>query len=409
MQAAQHIPLANRSYPNFSEVWQVGGDSYTAVAVAKKTGTGSWVVYNIFRDHLGTITHLKNGSSIDEYSYDAWGRRRDKDNWSYTLSGEPSLFADRGFTGHEYLSDFNLYNMNGRLYDPVLGRFLSPDPYIADPSFTQSYNRYSYVLNNPMKYNDPTGELPFLAWLGIAWAGNYLMGVADNHINKGMSVKDAFRNTNFVAGVNFSPFDMSRSNNYGISHSRVDAFKSAKHEERLIRQLDDFVLSMRGYGSKLSSWFSDHIFFDMELRFDKGFQANIQVEALGASAGIGYENETEPIAQLNLGFENRFFSEIYSFTRPVYGYGGLVEPYRNSWDVSYLVGASKSYNSKPGLFSFGNVQSETIHWGAINISGMYDSAGSIIYSKYFWSLGFNFSAVVGVNFNINMGYKHIHK
>jgi RHS repeat-associated protein len=48
----------------------------------------------------------------------------------YTLSGEPALFADRGFTAHEFLSDFNLYNMNGRLYDPVLGRFLSPDPYI---------------------------------------------------------------------------------------------------------------------------------------------------------------------------------------------------------------------------------------------------------------------------------------
>jgi len=185
MQRRQQIPLEYRSHTYFSEVWQVGGDAYTAVAVAKKTGTGSWVVYNIFRDHLGTITHLKNGSTIDEYSFDACsvklrfckpcetkplaehipksvavreGRRRDKDNWSYTLSGEPALVADRGFTGHEYLEDFNLYNMNGRLYDPVLGRFLSPDPYIADPSFTQSYNRYSYVLNNPLKYNDPTGE-----------------------------------------------------------------------------------------------------------------------------------------------------------------------------------------------------------------------------------------------------------
>ena len=231
--------------------------AYTAVAVAKKTGTGSWVVYHIFRDHLGTITHLKNGSTIDEYSFDAWGRRRDKDNWSYTLSGEPALFADRGFTGHEYLEDFNLYNMNGRLYDPVLGRFLSPDPYIADPSFTQSYNRYSYVLNNPLKYNDPTGELPFLAWIGIAWAGNYLMGVADNHINKGMSVKDAFRNTNFVAGVNFSPSDMSRSNHFGFSNNQVDALKAALHEEKVWHQLNNFEASMRGLGQRFGSWASD--------------------------------------------------------------------------------------------------------------------------------------------------------
>ena len=183
MQTRQQIPQAKRSHPDFSEVWQVGGDAYTAVAVAKKIGTGSWVVYNIFRDHLGTITHLKTGSAIDEYSYDSWGRRRDKDNWSYTLSGEPALFADRGFTAHEYLEDFKLYNMNGRLYDPVVGRFLSPDPYIADPSFTQSYNRYSYVLNNPLKYNDPTGEFPWLA-AGIFAAYMYLNNA---HANRDQS------------------------------------------------------------------------------------------------------------------------------------------------------------------------------------------------------------------------------
>ncbi len=139
-------------------IW-IGGDAYTAVAVAKKVGTGSWTVYNIFRDHLGTITHLKNGSNpADEYSFDAWGRRRDKDTWSYTLDSEPALFADRGFTSHEYLDDFKLYNMNGRLYDPVVGRFLNPDPYVQDPGFTQNYNRYSYCLNNPLKYTDPSGQ-----------------------------------------------------------------------------------------------------------------------------------------------------------------------------------------------------------------------------------------------------------
>jgi RHS repeat-associated protein len=115
-------------------IW-IGGDAYTAVAVAKKVGTGSWTVYNIFRDHLGTMTHLKNGSSAaDEYSFDAWGRRRNATNWTYTLdANDKALFADRGFTGHEYLEDFKLYNMNGRLYDPVVGRFLSPDPQVQDP------------------------------------------------------------------------------------------------------------------------------------------------------------------------------------------------------------------------------------------------------------------------------------
>ena len=138
-------------------IW-IGGDAYTAKAVAKKVGTGSWTVYNIFRDHLGTITHLKAGSTINEYSFDAWGRRRDKDTWTYTLSSEPALFADRGFTGHEYLEDFKLYNMNGRMYDPVVGRFLNADPVVQAPGSTQSYNRYSYCLNNPLKYTDPSGN-----------------------------------------------------------------------------------------------------------------------------------------------------------------------------------------------------------------------------------------------------------
>ncbi len=64
----------------------------------------------------------------------------------------------RGYTAHEMLPTFALINMNGRLYDPVLGRMLSPDNYIQLPDYTQNFNRYSYVLNNPLKYTDPDGE-----------------------------------------------------------------------------------------------------------------------------------------------------------------------------------------------------------------------------------------------------------
>ncbi|NOX47601.1 MAG: RHS repeat-associated core domain-containing protein, partial [Chlorobi bacterium] len=64
---------------------------------------------------------------------------------------------DRGYTGHEHLDAFGLINMNGRMYDPWVGRFLSPDPVLQQPGNAQNHNRYSYALNNPLKYTDPSG------------------------------------------------------------------------------------------------------------------------------------------------------------------------------------------------------------------------------------------------------------
>lgn len=139
----------------------LGGDAYSAPAVSVKVGTATPVIYYILRDHLGSITHVVKASdlSTNEYSFDAWGRRRSADDWNYTLdANDKDLFAGRGFTGHEHLPEFNLINMNGRLYDPLLGRFLSPDENLQMPDFSQNLNRYSYALNNPLVYTDPNGE-----------------------------------------------------------------------------------------------------------------------------------------------------------------------------------------------------------------------------------------------------------
>ena len=65
----------------------------------------------------------------------------------------------RGCMGHEMLNEFNLINMNGRVYDSVLGRFLSPDKYVQEGDNSQNYNSYSYCLNNPLKYADPSGNV----------------------------------------------------------------------------------------------------------------------------------------------------------------------------------------------------------------------------------------------------------
>ena len=139
-----------------------GGDAYSAPMVYVRTDNGSWTLYNIGRDYLGSITQIAyaNGLPVAEYSYDPWGRLRDPQTLQvYARGDEPVLMLGRGFTGHEHLSRFGLINMNARLYDPLVGRFLSPDPFIQTPSFSQSFNRYSYCVNNPLKHNDVNGEI----------------------------------------------------------------------------------------------------------------------------------------------------------------------------------------------------------------------------------------------------------
>ncbi len=114
-------------------------------------------LYYIHKDNLGSFDKVTNesGAVVDRYSFDAWGNRRNYDNW--TLPDNSTHLFSRGYTGHEHLDKFGLINMNGRLYDSKLGRFLSPDPVLQDPSNTQNYNRYSYCLNNPFAYTDPSG------------------------------------------------------------------------------------------------------------------------------------------------------------------------------------------------------------------------------------------------------------
>ncbi|MGD9992552.1 MAG: RHS repeat domain-containing protein [Salinivirgaceae bacterium] len=84
------------------------------------------------------------------------GNRRNPLNWSQPDT-RTNLMLDRGYTGHEHLDGAHIINMNGRMYDPIIGRMLSPDPVLQNPYSTQNYNRYSYVMNNPLKYTDPTG------------------------------------------------------------------------------------------------------------------------------------------------------------------------------------------------------------------------------------------------------------
>lgn len=128
-------------------------------AIYYKTNTTSGQLLYSLNDHLGSPILLTDASQtiVEKYSFDAWGRRRNSDNWSYVGLTQPQ-FLNRGFTLHEHIDEFNLINMNGRVYDPILGRFVQPDNFVQTPDNIQNFNRYSYVYNNPLSYTDPSGN-----------------------------------------------------------------------------------------------------------------------------------------------------------------------------------------------------------------------------------------------------------
>lgn len=104
-----------------------------------------------------------------------------------SLAGFSRPVTTRGFTGHEMVDDMGIIHMNGRIYDARIGRFLQADPFIQAAANTQSYNRYSYLWNNPLNATDPSGFFlkklwnkirPFVAVIVAAVATYYCQNAA---------------------------------------------------------------------------------------------------------------------------------------------------------------------------------------------------------------------------------------
>jgi len=125
------------------------------------------------QDALGSIAAVTDewGRVEKRYTFDAWGKRVNTLDTHSSSGGK----VTRGFTDHEMLDDFGLIHMNGRVYDPVLGRFLSADPFVGDVGDSQDYNRYSYLGNNPLGGTDPSGffslkdAVKIVAIVAVAW------------------------------------------------------------------------------------------------------------------------------------------------------------------------------------------------------------------------------------------------
>ena len=129
----------------------------TIVKRAPRTYSALPVMNYLHKDHLGSIQTItdENGKVVERLSFNSWGERRDPLSWLPTLPPRSSI--DRGFTGHEHLDEVSLIHMNGRVFDPLIGRFVSADPFVQSPKDLQSLNRYSYVRNNPLSFTDPSG------------------------------------------------------------------------------------------------------------------------------------------------------------------------------------------------------------------------------------------------------------
>ncbi|WP_437609177.1 RHS repeat-associated core domain-containing protein [Sorangium sp. So ce834] len=200
--------------------------------VTRVAGAPGTTLY-LHRDNLGSIDVITDASGgvHERRSYQAWGKRR-QPTWE---SAAPGSFGSspvrRGFTGHEGDDELGLVNMRGRMYDPEIGRFLTPDPLVANPLSGQSLNPYSYVLNNPLAYVDPNGfqEAPaedldasrppavmYIPWEKLGWAPEEI-AVGKRPERKARSDTDA-NTTGAEVGVIAPPIDV---NIYGTSSGYV--------------------------------------------------------------------------------------------------------------------------------------------------------------------------------------------
>ena len=150
----------------FEEIQDAAGTEQKAFVGANMvitTGPNGREVHWLHLDQLGSVETVTDtsGQVVEAHGYDAFGAPRNstwEDNGRVLHSGEfASETTTHGFTKHEHLDAHGLIHMNGRAYDPGLGRFLSVDPFIADITNAQQLNAYSYVLNNPLSGVDPTG------------------------------------------------------------------------------------------------------------------------------------------------------------------------------------------------------------------------------------------------------------
>ena len=164
----------------------IGGNPYESEIIFVKDFKEEKGSYKfLHKDYLGSILAISDeeGNKLEQRHYDAWGNLTHLQIGNGEVITDPEqiakaqLLLDRGYTSHEHLWEVGIIHMNGRLYDPLLRRFLNADENIQDPHNTQNYNKYGYVFNNPLMYNDPSGEFIGVV-LAIVTSKLFIVGAA---------------------------------------------------------------------------------------------------------------------------------------------------------------------------------------------------------------------------------------
>lgn len=190
---------------NTQYIHYISGDAGLCGIVVQEGG--SFYYYSVYTDHLGSIVNVSDeyGTTVADQNYDAWGKERDPGSWDYYPAGFIAPKPDwlyRGYTGHEMLPEYGLVNMNGRIYDPANGRMLRPDNYVQENFNTQSYNRYSYCLNNPLKYVDPSGN-QFESTGGFSFSSNIMNSYTYGGMYNGIPYNFSYNSYSFYATKQF--------------------------------------------------------------------------------------------------------------------------------------------------------------------------------------------------------------
>ena len=180
----------------------------TRVATVASNGT----MHFWHQDHLGSSTVITDstGAKVQALAYFPYGATRT--NQSFTT---PAVDVPYKYTGQE-LDSTGLYYYEARYYDPVIGRFISPDTIVPDLLDPQSLNRYSYVYNNPLRYTDPTGHCPWCIWIAIG------VGVTAGSVSSGIQ-SDWDLKATLVGGVIGG---VSAAVGYGVFEPAMAAFAS---------------------------------------------------------------------------------------------------------------------------------------------------------------------------------------